>query len=401
MSSAARTPVILVVDDEELVLTSLRSVFSLETRYRVIEATDPRRALREVEGTPIDVVISDFLMPQMNGIDFLRAVKELQPEAVRILLTGYADKQNAIRAINEVGLYQYLEKPWDNDALLLTVSNAIEGRSLKQQLAEKVQALTRLVSEHNELTARQSLLDRELEMAARVQTSLLPSSFPRLAGFRFANVYRPSELLGGDFYDFAERPDGVTVLVADVIGHGLQAALSTMLLKGIFQQSAASAAGPAALLGEMNGQLHRILPDGKYVATSVLWVAPGRERLVLANAGLPYPFILRSDSRRVDEVVLAGPPLGLFPGTGLSPYDTRELKVAPGDVLLLGSDGLGSVPGADGQYFEDRLLRESLGELAGRDGAEVIRGLMERAVAFSQGRKFPDDVNLLTLTRSA
>ena len=70
---------------------------------------------------PVDMVISDFLMPDMNGLEFLSEVKNLCPDTVRILLTGYADRDNAIRAINEIGLFQYLEKPWDNDHLILII----------------------------------------------------------------------------------------------------------------------------------------------------------------------------------------------------------------------------------------------------------------------------------------
>ena len=113
-----RAPSILIVDDEEMVLTSLRSVFALQTDYQVHQAGDGKRALETMARVQVDLVISDFLMPDMNGIEFLKEAKGLQPDSVRILLTGYADKENAIKAINEVGLYHYLEKPWDNDALL-------------------------------------------------------------------------------------------------------------------------------------------------------------------------------------------------------------------------------------------------------------------------------------------
>ena len=112
------TPSILIVDDEEMVLSSLRGVFTLQTDYDVHEASTPKEALSPVGRARVDVVISDFLMPEMKGIELLKEIKLLQPAAIRLLLTGYADKENAIKAINEVGLYHYLEKPWDNDALL-------------------------------------------------------------------------------------------------------------------------------------------------------------------------------------------------------------------------------------------------------------------------------------------
>ncbi len=400
MSADKRPASILIVDDDELVLSSLRGVFSLQTDYEIHEASDPTKAVELVERMPLDVVISDFLMPQMNGIDFLKEVKRLQPDAVRLLLTGYADKENAIRAINEVGLYQYLEKPWDNQAMLIIIRNALEEKSLRKQLAEKVTDLDKLLREHSELSDRHRFLEREVEMAARVQRSLLPDGFPRLEGFDFSNEYRPCVALGGDFYDFRVRSSGVTVLVSDVIGHGLQAALTTMLLKGIFQESAASAEEPVALLTDMNARLHRVMPDGMYAAGSVIFLKPGDSQVHVANAGLPYPFVLRSSEKRLDEIALAGPPLGLFGEGRLVQYEARSLELSPRDVLLVGSDGLGSITGKDDELFEDHQLRQVLAELAGLDGNQVIESLMEKALAFGNGQPLPDDVNLLAITRS-
>ena len=94
-----------------------------------------------MQTNPVDVVISDYLMPKMNGIQMLGKAKELQPEAARVLLTGHADKQSAITAINNVGLYQYLEKPWDNAQLLLVINSAIERTQLLRKLRDKVNEL--------------------------------------------------------------------------------------------------------------------------------------------------------------------------------------------------------------------------------------------------------------------
>ena len=129
---------ILIVDDEEMVTTSLRNLFRLRTDYEAITFTSPEEALRSAERHMYDLVISDYLMPDIDGITFLSRFKEAQPQAIRILLTGYADKESAIRAINEIGLYQYVEKPWDNDALLMIVKNAIEKASLLRTLEQKI-----------------------------------------------------------------------------------------------------------------------------------------------------------------------------------------------------------------------------------------------------------------------
>ena len=137
----APQPTVMVVDDEPMVLTALRSFLELETPYRIATFDSPLEALASLEHEPVSVIVADFMMPQLDGITFLRRSRELLPFATRILLTGYADKENAIRAINEAGLYYYLEKPWNNDHLKLVIRNGIERSSLFTELDTRVTAL--------------------------------------------------------------------------------------------------------------------------------------------------------------------------------------------------------------------------------------------------------------------
>lgn len=132
---------LVIVDDEEMVLTSLGAYLELETDYEVSTFSSAKAALEHIKEHPIDLVISDYLMPEMDGISFLAQVKAMQPDAPRIILTGYADKENAIKGINEVGLYQYIEKPWDNDALQLVIRNALEKRQLVSKLQDKIKQI--------------------------------------------------------------------------------------------------------------------------------------------------------------------------------------------------------------------------------------------------------------------
>ena len=154
MSGAERTPVIAIVDDEEMVLTSLRSFLMLETDYEVETFSSPKRALDELKEKNLDLIVSDYLMPEMNGIEFLLEIKKLHPFATRILLTGYADKENAIKAINEVGLYQYVEKPWDNDDLRITIQNGLERRFLMEKLENKIQEVQRVQQSLQDIQAQ-------------------------------------------------------------------------------------------------------------------------------------------------------------------------------------------------------------------------------------------------------
>jgi DNA-binding NtrC family response regulator len=100
--------------------------------FRVLQFADPLQAVQQLQRTAVDIVISDFMMPGINGLDLLKEARALQLEAMRILLTGYADKQNAGRAVREAGIYQYMEKPWDNEHLLLVLQNALQEKHLRQ-----------------------------------------------------------------------------------------------------------------------------------------------------------------------------------------------------------------------------------------------------------------------------
>jgi DNA-binding NtrC family response regulator len=144
-------PVILLVDDEEMIITSIKSFLAVETDYELLAYTSPVKAVEDLQTKikSLDLVISDYLMPEMDGISFLAEVKKRFPLVPRILLTGYADKENAIKAINNVGLYQYIEKPWDNDDLRLIIRNGLEKTILLKQLEEKVREAEKV---HKELS---------------------------------------------------------------------------------------------------------------------------------------------------------------------------------------------------------------------------------------------------------
>ncbi len=147
MSEQEYNATIVVVDDEDMVLTSIGSFLTLETDYNVKTFTSADKAIKYIENSEIDLVISDYLMPEMDGITFLAKVRTIKPNVPRIILTGYADKENAIKAINEVGLFQYIEKPWENDDLLIIIRNGLEKKMLMNKLQLKVDEINKAYSD--------------------------------------------------------------------------------------------------------------------------------------------------------------------------------------------------------------------------------------------------------------
>ena len=132
---------IVIVDDEKIVTSAFKALLKVEGFSNAHFFNSPKEAIEFLKDNKPDLVISDFLMPEMNGLEFLGEVKKLYPEVSKILLTGYADKENAIRAINEVGLYRYIEKPWDNDDLIINIKNGIERSYLLSELRAKIAEL--------------------------------------------------------------------------------------------------------------------------------------------------------------------------------------------------------------------------------------------------------------------
>ena len=132
---------IVGVDDEKVVTSAFSMLLKVEGFNDAHFFNNPKEALEYLKENQPDIVISDFLMPEMNGLEFLSEVKKLYPEVSKILLTGYADKENAIRAINEIGLYRYIEKPWSNDDLIINIKNGIERSYLLNQLRQKISEL--------------------------------------------------------------------------------------------------------------------------------------------------------------------------------------------------------------------------------------------------------------------
>lgn len=161
---------IVIVDDEPMVTSTLKTLLGLEGFMSVQFFNNPFEALEFLKLSEPDLIISDFMMPQMNGIEFLRHAKEFYPDTSMILLTGYADKENAIKAINEVGIYKYIEKPWDNADLILNIKSALETTRLKRELAQKNCELELHVNHLEELVKEKT---RDIELSNRKLNSII------------------------------------------------------------------------------------------------------------------------------------------------------------------------------------------------------------------------------------
>jgi putative two-component system response regulator len=163
---------VLVVDDEAMITTTLSTIIRVMAKCNVVASNNPEAALDIVEKEKVEMIVSDFMMPKMNGLEFLKAAKKRNPEAVTILLTGYADKENAIKSINEIGLYYYIEKPWDNSSLIKIIQNGLEKKQLDDELKKKV---IELEDSNKEIARMYDLLKKDYQQETDNMQNLIIS----------------------------------------------------------------------------------------------------------------------------------------------------------------------------------------------------------------------------------
>ena len=375
-----RLAVVAVVDDEEMVTISLKSFLELESEYRVLTFQSPITALNTLQKSPPDIIISDFLMPDMDGLEFLRQFKKLFPNVPRILLTAYADKENAIKGINEIGLFQYVEKPWDNDHLKLTIQNGLMNKCLQEELQNKVHEIDLLLKQRDEVFKVNNLLQRELELAQQVHNRLLPRQTFELNDIKISVQYKPAFEIGGDYYDVIELAENrLAVIIADLTGHGIQAALSTALLKfALFGLSYANVDG-IEIMERVNSVLFRGLPADIFAAAMVVIIDTAQSTCQIINGGIPYPYLVNRSNKTIDKILVHGLLIGMVDNNLYHPEEVTTIELRPEDSLILFTDGLTDARNDAGIFMGDNVIEDIVRKHMRKSGREIIAEL-DRAV---------------------
>jgi serine phosphatase RsbU (regulator of sigma subunit) len=245
------------------------------------------------------------------------------------------------------------------------------------------------------------LVEQELELAQSIQQANLPKEVPTLEGWKISPYYRPAREVGGDFYDFHYLSEGrLGLVVGDATGKGVPAALVMTgvcaFLGGVATASGASS--PGEVLARVNEALLARIPQNMFVTCFYANLEEESGILSYANAGHTLPCCKRHDEDQADELRARGMPLGLMLGM---PYEEKETTLAPGDVVLLCTDGLVEAHDPQGEMFGTPRLRDVLSERS--EGGNVLSAdLVEELESFTgEGWEQEDDITLLTLKRSA
>ncbi len=258
----------------------------------------------------------------------------------------------------------------------------------------KLEQANKLVSDHNRL------LEEELQTAHDMQMSLMPQKNPQVSGFDIEGGCIPATAVGGDFYQyFLITEERLVIVMADVTGHGMQAAIPTMVFSGLLDTQVNYSPTVEDLMPQLNRSLHRVLEPRTFVCLSLGELNPLSGRLRLSNGGCPYPFIYRTSTKEVEEVNLSALPLGV---RAESTYEVKEVNLDPGDIVVMCSDGIIEAANKDGElYGFDRVTKAI--HYAGRlkmNAQELIRHLFDEVEKFTQYSERDDDQTVVVLIRT-
>ncbi|MFZ1401297.1 MAG: SpoIIE family protein phosphatase [Candidatus Promineifilaceae bacterium] len=254
--------------------------------------------------------------------------------------------------------------------------------------------VAQLVKQQQEEAAERERIEQELKVARLIQQTLLPQELPALDGWGVSAYYQPARAVGGDFYDFIYFEDGrIGFIVADVTDKGVPAALVMATTRTLLRAAAERLEAPGAVLARTNDVLVQEIPPKMFVTCFYAVLNPATGHLRYANAGHDVPYRYTADG--VVELRATGMPLGLMPGMG---YDEKETTLAPGDYVLLYSDGLVEAHNPQREMFGFPRLQELLATHA--DGDTLKQFLLDQLAAFTgPGWEQEDDVTLVTLQR--
>jgi serine phosphatase RsbU (regulator of sigma subunit) len=371
---------ILVVDDTPLNISVITG--ALKDTYRTKVATSGVKALAiaAADDKP-DLILLDVMMPEMDGYEVCRRLKAdpTTREIPVIFLTGQTEAEDETRGF-QVGAVDYVHKPFSPAVMKARVHTHLVLRETREKLAQQLLAI-----------------QKEFETARLIQQSILPETVPQIEGLDIAARYIPMASVAGDFYDFVVVDNKhVGILIADVSGHGMPAALIASMLKIALAAQSAQADDPARVLQGLNQAL-----CGKfqhhYVTAAYMFVDMEKRTLTYAGAGHPPLLMWGVASSSMRDVAENGLFLGKF---DFATYSSVEVPLTPGDRGLLYTDGISEANNPEGAEFGSERFRQFLEAEKNGSANQLADRLLEELARWSargEGEDLDDDITIVTI----
>lgn len=394
---------VLVVDDSKL-QRKLLTIALKKWGFEVEEAESGAEALKLAAENRPDLVLSDWMMPGMSGLELCQRFREFDGDeyCYFILLTSKSDKEEVARGLDS-GADDFLSKPVDNNELRARIS---AGERLIEMQRNMVQANRALSDTLGELQQLYDNIDSDLKEAKKLQQSLVRERFRAMPVGNLSLMLRSSGHVGGDlvgFFEAGHRHIGLYAL--DVSGHGISSALMTARLAGYLSSASPDQnvalqknskgefvpRAPDEVVADLNNLVLNEMETEHYFTLLLAFVELETGLMTLSQAGHPHPAVQRA-SGAIEMIGTGGFPVGLLSGVE---FDKFELTLSRGDRILILSDGVTECPGPDGTMLDEDGLTALMQGLAGTRGPEFLEALIWQLTEFNGSEDFPDDVSAI------
>lgn len=396
---------VLVVDDSHAQRRMLAALLR-KWGHEVVDCDNAVDALLIAQDPAIGLIISDWMMPGMNGLEFCRALRASRREgyAYFLLLTSNSER-NALAEGLEAGADDFLNKPVRAPELRARLQAGARIVAMQREVVEKNRLLTSALGEIRSLYAA---LDQDLDEAKRLQHEQMQDWFRRFGNFEVSLWLKASGPIGGDMMGcFPVNTDVIGAFSLDVSGHGVASAMIAARVAGILsaatpdqnialarrEDGSLCALSPDMAAARLNKMILRELRGDRYFTMCLGFLNRQNGRMRLVQAGHPYPMMLRADGE-VDILGAGGLPIGLVAEARYSSFD---ITLNPGDRLLIYSDGLTECPNPEGEWLDEEGLSRLMQGARHLHGPDFLDALNRGLLDFAGTDTFPDDASALLI----
>ncbi len=378
---------ILVVDDMEQNI-DLISRYLTKGGYDVISATNGPAAIRKARIFKPDLILLDLLMPQMTGFEVCKILKnDNDTKYISILIISALDSNDTRTRSLEVGADDFISKSFDKTLLMSKVKSLLRIKHLSDQLKQQF----------SELQEKNDILNFQLNMAMQVQRSLIEQNNFIFNNVNFISKYLPALDIGGDMYDMVKIDNSnIAVIIGDVSGHGISAALLTAMLKMMFRNIISITHIPSEVLNKMNTEFCNIFTNKIIDVYSCVFYAlidTTSKKILCSNAGHTLPIFVSAKNDLAYEIDIHGLPIGMMENTN---YNTKTISFTNGDIIFFHTDGLGDSLYKDTNEEFVSKLKDLLVSVKSMPIEQIVNDVLEQFRDSENAQNYEsDDISII------